>query len=229
LAEGNKANAAVRRKDWTYPADPTIGIKTKLPKTKGFPTWGEAEIEAFRATHSLGTKPRLALELLLNTCQRRSDVVGLGRQHIRNGLIHVTQRKTRVELTLPVLPELAEAIAATPADHLTFLVTADGKPFTDAGFGWWFRSWCDEAGLKGFAAHGLRKAACRRLAEAGCTEKEIAAWSGHLTLGEVARYTRAADQKRLAEAARVKLGTSVVKRATRKVSNTSQAVEIKGK
>ena len=53
--------------------------------------------------------------------------------------------------------------------------------------------------------HGLRKAAARRLAEAGCTEKEIAAITGHTTLKEVARYTRAADQKRLAAGALDKL------------------------
>jgi integrase len=47
-------------------------------------------------------------------------------------------------------------------------------------------------------AHGLRKAACRRLAEAGCSANEIASISGHASLDEVARYTKAADQARLA-------------------------------
>jgi hypothetical protein len=62
-----------------------------------------------------------------------------------------------------------------------------------------FREWCDAAGLpKHCSAHGLRKAACRRLAEAGCSANEIAAISGHASLDEVARYTKAADQARLA-------------------------------
>jgi integrase len=64
---------------------------------------------------------------------------------------------------------------------------------------------CDEAGLSGLSAHGLRKAACRRLAEAGCTEKQIAAISGHASLNDVARYTKAADQTHLAIAAMRKL------------------------
>jgi integrase len=38
---------------------------------------------------------------------------------------------------------------------------------------------CDEAGLKGLSAHGLRHATGRSLAEAGCTEKQIAAILGH--------------------------------------------------
>jgi len=50
--------------------------------------------------------------------------------------------------------------------------------------------------LRNCSAHGLRKAAARRLAEAGCTEHEIAAITGHASLREVQRYTKAADQKR---------------------------------
>jgi integrase len=58
--------------------------------------------------------------------------------------------------------------------------------------------WHRISGLpKHYSAHGLRKAGCRRLAEAGCSANEIAAWSGQ-SLREVERYTRAADQARLA-------------------------------
>jgi integrase len=84
------------------------------------------------------------------------------------GRLSVRQSKTGVSLKIPVRPELAEAIDATPSEHLTFLTTSHGKPFAVAGFGNWFREQCDMAGLQGFSAHGLRKAACRRLAEAGC-------------------------------------------------------------
>ena len=48
---------------------------------------------------------------------------------------------------------------------------------------------------------GSGKAACRRLAELGCSANEIASISGHKTLKEVARYTAAADQERLADQA----------------------------
>jgi integrase len=57
-----------------------------------------------------------------------------------------------------------------------------------------------EAGLPAkCVSHGLRKAAMRRLAESGKTDKQIAAVSGHKTLREVERYTAAADQRRLAQ------------------------------
>jgi integrase len=80
-------------------------------------------------------------------------------------------------------------------------MTGQGKPFTEAGFGNWFRGAADAAGLKGLASHGLRKAACRRLAEAGCSAHEIMSINGHTSLKEVQQYTRAADRAHLARAA----------------------------
>jgi integrase len=122
----------------------------------------------------------------------------LGRQHIRDGFINVRQQKTGIELAIPIHPILASVIGQTPADHLTLLTTKAGKPFSAAGFANWFRDRCKEAGLVHCSAHGLRKAAARRLAEAGCTTHEIAAITGHASLSEVQRYTKAADQRRLA-------------------------------
>jgi integrase len=115
--------------------------------------------------------------------------------------VHVRQQKTGIELAIPIHATLAAIIAETPADHLTLLTTQTGKPFSAAGFGNWFRDRCNEAGLSHCSAHGLRKAAARRLAEAGCTMHEIAAITGHASLSEVQRYTKAADQARLARAA----------------------------
>ena len=57
------------------------------------------------------------------------------------------------------MPVLREAIDAMPAgDNLTFLVTAQGKPFSAAAFGNWFREICNEASLpKRCTSHGLRR------------------------------------------------------------------------
>jgi hypothetical protein len=91
--------------------------------------------------------------------------------------------------------------AAQPADVLALgIFIASHGLSQSAGFGNWFRDQCNEAGLpKHCSAHGLRKAACRRLAEAGCTAHQIAAISGHASLREVERYTKAVDQARLAK------------------------------
>lgn len=138
----------------------------------------------------------------------------MGRQHIDDGLIRVKQQKTGVELLIPVHQDLLAIIDGTPKENLTFLLTEHGQAFSPAGFSNLFRRWVKDAELPaGLSAHGLRKACCRRLAEAGCSAPEIMAISGHSSLKEVQRYIAAADQTRMAKAAitaitRKKDGTS---------------------
>lgn len=171
-------------------------------KGAGSHSWSLDEIEQFENEHRIGTRAHLALSLLLYTGQRRSDVVQFGRQHVKDGWLVFTQHKNRnrnpVRLEIPIIPQLQRAIDATVCGDLTFLVTSFGKPFTANGFGNRFRKWCDAAGLPHCSAHGLRKSTATRLAELGCSEHEIMSITGHRTLKEVSRYTRAARQKVLA-------------------------------
>jgi integrase len=187
--------------------NPALSVKGVRHKATGAAPWTEVQIDAFRARHVLGTRARLAMELLYNTAQRRSDVVRFGPQHIRAGVLSFRQQKTGQEVDIPILPELQAAIAATNTGNLAFLVTEQGQPFTAAGFGNWFREACDEAGVKGYSAHGLRKAAATRLADVGCSDHEIMSWGGWQTLKEVQRYTAAANRKRLAQSGADKLAT----------------------
>jgi integrase len=174
-------------------------------KGDGFHTWSEAQIAQFEAFHKIGSPARLAMALMLFLGQRRSDAIRLGRQHIRNGRFEFTQHKNRarnpVSLSIKIHPALAEILDAVPAGRMQFIVTEFGKPFSDAGFGNRFRKWCDEAGLTDCTAHGLRKTAATRLAEAGCTDREIMAITGHRTSRQVNCYTRAANNVRLGDAA----------------------------
>jgi integrase len=94
---------------------------------------------------------------------------------------------------------MAESVLLQPAYEATSVSASTN--------GNWFREQCDMANLRHCSAHGLRKAAARRLAEAGCTEQEIAAITGHASLQEIVRYTKAADQNRLATAAMDKVET----------------------
>ena len=200
--------------------DPTAGVQVRRPKSDGFHTWTQSEIQQFEARWPVGSKPRLALALGLYTAQRRGDVVHIGRQHIRDGVLTLRQQKTGASLAIPVHPDLAAIIAATPVGHLTLLVTRTGKSYGANDFSGVFRDWCDAAGLPGHCVfHGLRKSALTRLADAGCTAHEIAAMSGHKTLKEVERYTKGADQARLARAAMGRMANESVKPVPGKVSN----------
>lgn len=197
------------------PDDPTLGVTRQQIKSTGYRTWSEGDIEQYKRRHPAGTMARLAIELLLTTAARRGDVVKLGPQHVDGGTITFEQHKTdgaeEALVIIPLHPDFCAALAALPPSNVvsltpTFLTTSFGKPFTKAGFGNWFRDRCNEAGLpNGISAHGLRKATARRLADLGCTAHQIAAITGHATLAEVQRYTKAADRKRLAREAMKKL------------------------
>lgn len=181
--------------------DPTYKLRGFKTRGGGFHTWTEDEIEQFKARHPPGSRARRALYLLLFTSQRRGDVRQLGRQHVDGDRIVLRQQKTGAALSLPIHPELRAELDLAPRTDLTYLVTPAGQPFSEAGFGNWFRDQCDAAGLKHCSAHGLRKAAARRLAEAGCTHAQIKAMTGHRTDREVTRYIEAASQKRLSDEA----------------------------
>ena len=147
------------------------------------------------------------LVLLRDFGQRRGDIVRLGRQHIRHDLLPkqphgwlcIVQGKTGTLVEVPITDALQAAIDASPNNHLTFSVTNQGQPFTDAGFTNWFRDRCNEAGLSnGLSAHGLRKARARLIADKGVSTHGINAVTGHKTLNENARYTARYDRRKLA-------------------------------
>lgn len=181
--------------------NPCDNIRKYKPPGEGFIPWSETDIATFLEKWGHGTRERLAMCLLLYTGQRRGDMVRMGRQHRNGDTIRVVQGKTGAQLLIPLHPELKVILDDLPLENLTFLTTAFGKPFTAAGFGNWFRDKCNDAGLKERSAHGLRKSAAARLAEAGCTTKQIAAITGHASLTEIERYTASADQERLAREA----------------------------
>ena len=194
-------------------SDPSLGVRLRrIKKSDGHHTWTEQEIEQFEAFYPVGTKPRLALALGIYTAQRRGDVIRMGRQHIRNGVLSIKQQKTGTDVSIPVLPQLQAVLDATPSGHLTFLITKSNKPYPANDFSEQFRAWCDAAGLpERCVFHGLRKAALTRLSDAGCSVHGIAAVSGHKTLKEVERYTKQYDRARAAREAMAQMVNAPVK------------------
>jgi integrase len=170
----------------------------------GFHTWTEAEVLQYRKHHPLGTKARLACDLLLLLGPRISDVVRLGRQNERDAgrrIVFQVQKgrdQKFKELELPILADLRRSIDATRSGHLAYLVTEFGKPFSEKGFGNWFKKRCREAGLPHCSAHGLRKAGATFAAENGATEHELMAIYGWDSPKQAAIYTRKVRQKKMA-------------------------------
>ncbi len=207
---GNLTRAVMRRvmqfavKTKLRKDNPMLGIDAF--KVGEHHTWNDAELKQFEDKWRLGTRQRLAYALLLYTGQRVGDVAKMNRADVSDGLIHVVQQKTGAELWVPIHPELQRAMKASPAKGLTLVGDANGRPLKRAALSALMRSAIREAGLPTrCVAHGLRKASMRRLAEADGTANQIASISGHKTLKEVERYTKAADQLKLARAAMNKL------------------------
>lgn len=182
--------------------NPCEGVRPLSAKIEGHHTWAEDEVAQYRQKHLVGTVPRLALDLLLFTGLRRSDVFRVGRQHVKDGVLSIRMEKTGNSVHIPIFPELQRSIDATATGDLVFLTTARGTPFSSASsFGGWFRKMCDEAGLKNCSAHGLRKAGATMAANAGATPHELMAMYGWSRLAMAEIYTREADRKRLARGA----------------------------
>lgn len=193
------------------PALLTQKVKATVDEKRGgFVPWTEDDITRYREHHALGTRERLAMELLLWTDQRRSDIVKMGRAQIKDGRIPVIQEKTGAVLWIALAPQLLEAIVAMPP-HLTspfcFLVNKRGKPFTKESFGNWFREACIAAGVEHGRAHGLRKATLRRMADLQMSNKTMKAVSGQKRDEMIELYTADADQMRLADKAIAELST----------------------
>jgi integrase len=179
--------------------DPTRDVRAPDAKTDGHHTWTADEINAYMKRWPLGTRERLALDLLLYTGLRGSDFVRLGPEHVKDDVITIHTKKTGEVAVIPILRPLAASIAAIPAEK-TFFVGDRGEPITSQYFRKLFARACEAAGVPG-RAHGLRKALATILAENGATTMQLDAlfaWKG----GQTSRiYTRKADKKRLARAA----------------------------
>jgi integrase len=196
-------------------SDPTEGIRVKVKESQGHHTWTAEEVEQFRARHPIGTKARLALELLLHFTTRRGDGIALGRQHMKDGWLVYTQEKNRrrkpvvVETPMPEAVKAAIEACPSPPEALTFLVNEWGRPFGKKSFNNWFRQRCNEAGLpERCVPHGLRKGGSKLMADSGCTPHEIMGVTGHKTMKEILRYTDAYDRKQAAARAQAKVAAA---------------------
>jgi integrase len=220
----------VLRQLFTWACLPEYDYATKNPardvarlrstNPDGIRAWSEADAARYEARHPIGTKARLAFDLLLYTGVRRSDVVKLGPQMerwftetlpdgrtVEAQKLVFTEQKGRGQIVkthaLPILPPLRRSIDATKnqTGHLVYLVTAFGQPHSVKGFGNWFKTRCRQAGLEGLSAHGLRKLAAQRCAEAGATEHQLMALFGWTNPAQAAVYTKKANRATLEAAA----------------------------
>lgn len=217
-------NFAVNELEWLV-VNPTQGVKLPPPGA-GFKPWSDEDIATYLAHWGPGTRERLGLYLPLFTGQRAQTVVTMGDHSVREAVvdgkdvreIRVYQPKTKKYLWIPLHPILAAEIDLHPKGQAAFLIDRrTGKPLVPQGYGNWLRDAAkapkrDEAypkeppenrqlipGTRG--PHGLRKAACRRLIEAGCDTELARSISGHVEDGELKVYIEDVNQRKMAHRA----------------------------
>jgi site-specific recombinase XerD len=169
-------------------------------------TWTDDELAAYEARWAIGTRERLAFDLLLYTDQRVGDVARMRRQDMKGSKIKCTQEKTGAEVVIEIHPTLARSIKAYPAKGMTLIGDENGRQLSRHGLSRLVVRAATDAGLpKRCVPHGIRKAMQRLLSEHGATTKENQAVSGHTTLKESERYTEAANRARLFASAIAKI------------------------
>lgn len=187
--------------------EPTAAVENpQRSKGEGYIPWTEEHVSAYERRWPIGTPQRVWLDVLLYTGLRGGDAVRFGRQHVRDGVGTLKTEKSgfTVTVTLPILPVLAETLAVGPCGDLTFIVGAMGRPLTKASFSNQFVHACRAADVPG-SAHGVRKIAATRAANAGATVAQLEAIFGWTGGRMAALYTQSADRKRLATEAMHKL------------------------
>jgi integrase len=165
--------------------------------------WSDAERALFEAS-SPPVHVMTAYMVGLYTGPRRGDIVGLKRRDDLGHALAIGGSKTKNPIAVAIHPALRTYLDTLPAS-LTIIADKLGRPVKDSRLSKDLRAHLDSIGLPHLHLHGLRHTAGKMLAEAGCSSHEIAAVLGHSTLQMVERYTKRADQVRLAGAAIVKL------------------------
>lgn len=191
----------------TFATNPATGagkMKRRIGavKTARERAWTDEEVSRMLQSATGGI--RMAVALAVYTGQRQSTVLNMEWDDIRNGRINVKQSKTGAVLSIPIHPELYGYLQESLSFEGRIVRNASGEAYTSDGFRTMYgrvASALKKAGLlrQDMTFHGLRHTAATRLADAGATDREIMAFTGHSQASMVGLYTAGADQKRRAD------------------------------
>jgi len=143
----------------------------------------------------------LIFEIGVGTVQRPGDWVDFTWGDYDGATLKLRQNKTDMPLELPCTPQLKAALDAvkaslsvSPLPGRNILTKPDGNPM---GYHYMAKLMLDERkrlGLVAFDQHALRYRGVMELAWAGCTDDEIASFSGHTTKIMIRKYAGEARQ-----------------------------------
>lgn len=169
----------------------------KVPTSENIPAWTKDQIE----NHLTFGTPfiRQLVAILYETAQRLSDVLFLSPVHIwansRGGahsFIEIVQSKTGTKVQIPILSGglMCQHI---PNKFETMPILGEGSTNTVR---YKYKFHCEKRGITPLPLHGLRKSAVLRMIEAGATEFEIMAITGHKSASSLRSYIGGYDKNK---------------------------------
>jgi hypothetical protein len=182
------------------PAAGVEKLQVTTDRAGGALPWTDEHAATFRGRWPLGSPQRTLMEIMWNTTLRIGDALLLGPQHVRNGRVTIVTHKKGVTVDMRVLPELAAALSAAPAAHLTYLATQGGRTRSAKAAYTWFSGAAKAAGLPpGYTAHGCRKGRLTEAADRGASDQQLVALAGHTSAKSLAPYLKKMNRGRLAD------------------------------
>lgn len=187
----------MKKRGWVS-YNPSEAIERRKWKTKHTHIWTDAERAQYCERWPIGSKQRAAFHLMFDTRQACADAAHMGLRMASGGFLSGERVKTNGRFTVRISDDLKEAVR--PFRSLsTYLLTVEGKPYSERGLHNAMSDWISEAGLPDRCTpHGLRGAGLTQDAENGATEKELMNIGGFENSSEVKIYIREANRRRLA-------------------------------
>ncbi|MCP3969309.1 MAG: tyrosine-type recombinase/integrase [Rhodobacteraceae bacterium] len=165
--------------------------------------WPQAKLTAYEnycAREEL-TAERTIFELCTGTGQRIGDVVKMEWSDFDGEYIQVKQEKTGADLWIFCPRRLREYLASLPRHGKHILAKNLTQHLSKRRAQALVMAVRTAIEAKGYVIHGWRYNAATELAEAGCSDSQIAAVTGHKTLAMVQKYRSKARQKMLSKKA----------------------------
>jgi integrase len=193
--------------------NPARGVFKLHKKKRITKRWSDETIAKFDAAATPAV--RLALYLLLYTEQRESDVITMQWSHIQDDLIEVKQRKTDETVWIAIDPNLRRILEQTPRINEHILNSERGRPFASSnGLARAIKRTLKEIGVDDHSGHGLRVSAAGALKEAGCSDDQVAAITGHTNMKTLRLYLKEVNRQKLAREAGAKRVAARANRGT---------------
>jgi integrase len=189
------------------PAKAVRKLKTPAERQAPHCPWTDAAIATFRSRAI--PVARLIFEIGIGSVQRPGDWPTFQWSDYDGEALRITQGKTGVGLWLPCTPELKATLDAAPRHGPTIIADPSGRPFSYFKMARIMREERKRLDLLDFDLHALRYRGVQELALAGCTDDEIAAFSGHASMAMIRKYAGAARQEMRARSAAAKRAKNI--------------------